>query len=294
MRSCVEASTLLCGRRELFAAIFLKAFPFSLPALCIGARGSADLQSISTDQLSLGTATPHVQQKFQEHTQHNFSAAHSNEANAEYVEDFRVGMADMYLALEVPRSTIITKPTAGAIKIGRHGHDHLARYQSCQPSTTQPLAEQRRSLVRGRSGGASLVPDPPHRRIGPNERVGARVESGIPRGSSDVGLASSGGSAGKILLGAERVAKDVRHPSSVRCFGLAAEGWYKGPLDPAGKASEHTLNFARSVRQSVGRDGYAGFCQSMLRPAPRHMHVEECLIVVEVSHQHKIQATVAW
>lgn len=139
------------------------------------------------------------------------SASTSHEANAEYMEDFREGMAKMYLALE--------GPSGGG---GRDDELVVRRTQQQQ---------QDRSYLSGASEGAVAGPTSANRS---SKNLHPRGNKGVLDRSRR--CESKGGGGGRSIETApERIllANEREKESS----GGAVAGWYRGPVDPAGHVS---------------------------------------------------------
>lgn len=136
-----------------------------------------------------------------------FSASRSHEANTAYIDDFKAGIADMYLALE---------ETSGKTREGGFEPKSQGRAEDI---TQISSSARSRSAVYDSSG------------YPPSGHSDKRVPDRTRRRESqqDKGCRSEKISHGKILL-ANELMKDT-------AGGGAGDGWYRGPLDPAGHVS---------------------------------------------------------
>lgn len=170
------------------------------------------------------------------------SASTSHEVNAEYMEDFRAGMAKMYLALE--------GPTGG----GREDDDdelvRRAQQDRSYLDSSSEAAAGRRSAKRNSSsrkpyqGEKSVYAR--RRRSECTGKRGGRIETAPEM----------------ILLANERV-KDTS--------GGAVAGWYRGPLDPAGQVSLFSTRTLASVIISTAAAAVVTECSSSSRSSSNIM-----------------------
>lgn len=175
------------------------------------------------------------------------SASTSHEVNAEYMEDFRAGMATMYLALEGPsggdREELVRR-TRDRSYLGSSSEAAAGPRSSVKLSSRNPYPGEKSVHVR-------------RRRSECKGRWGGRIET-----------------APEMILLANEREKDTS--------GGSVAGWYRGPLDPAGQVSESFFYADARICNYINSSSSSNIMPLMWWVSPSSQQSSHCLFAVDV------------